>query len=176
MSLAERLAAEIRQSGPMTVAQFMTACLHDPRDGYYAARPALGAGGDFITAPLVSQIFGELIGLWMASAWQALGAPQRFVLVEMGPGDGTLMSDLLRGPKDGAVVLTGLNNLQVVRTAIVSGVAAVVLVRGKQPEQETIALAREHDLPLLSTPFTMYTACGRLFRAGLRGLEHKTRE
>jgi SAM-dependent MidA family methyltransferase len=99
MSLAERLAAEIRQSGPMTVAQFMTACLHDPRDGYYAARPALGAGGDFITAPLVSQIFGELIGLWMASAWQALGAPQRFVLVEMGPGDGTLMSDLLRAAR-----------------------------------------------------------------------------
>ncbi len=99
MSLAERLAAEIRQSGPMTVAQFMTACLHDPRDGYYATRPALGAGGDFITAPLISQMFGELIGLWMASAWQALGAPQRFALVEMGPGDGTLMSDLLRAAR-----------------------------------------------------------------------------
>jgi predicted transcriptional regulator len=87
-----------------------------------------------------------------------------------------LMSDLLRGPKDGAVVLTGLNNLQVVRTSIVSGVAAVVFVRGKRPEQETVALAREHELPLLSTPFTMYSACGRLFRAGLRGVEQKTRE
>lgn len=87
-----------------------------------------------------------------------------------------LMSDLLRGPKDGVVVLTGLNNLQVVRTSIVSGVAAVVFVRGKRPEQEMIALAREHDLPLLSTPFTMYSACGRLFRAGLRGVEQKTRE
>ena len=96
MSLAERLAAEIRQSGPMTVAQFMTACLHDPRDGYYATRPALGEGGDFITAPLISQMFGELIGLWMASAWRAMGAPPRVFLVEMGPGDGTLMSDLLR--------------------------------------------------------------------------------
>lgn len=96
MSLAERLAAEIRQSGPLTVAQYMTACLHDPQDGYYATRPALGDTGDFITAPLISQMFGELIGLWMASAWQAMGAPERFVLVEMGPGDGSLMSDLLR--------------------------------------------------------------------------------
>jgi NADH dehydrogenase [ubiquinone] 1 alpha subcomplex assembly factor 7 len=99
MSLAERLAAEIRQSGPLTMAQFMTACLHDPRDGYYATRPALGEAGDFITAPLISQMFGELIGLWMASAWQAMGSPARFALVEMGPGDGTLMSDLLRAAR-----------------------------------------------------------------------------
>ncbi|MEW5684864.1 MAG: SAM-dependent methyltransferase [Pseudomonadota bacterium] len=104
MSLAERLAAEIRQSGPLTVAQYMTACLHDPRDGYYATRPALGEAGDFITAPLISQMFGELIGLWMASAWQAMGSPPRFALVEMGPGDGTLMSDLLRAAR----VLPGL--------------------------------------------------------------------
>ncbi|PZQ54217.1 MAG: SAM-dependent methyltransferase [Phenylobacterium zucineum] len=99
MSLAQRLAAEIRQSGPLTVAQYMTACLHDPRDGYYATRPALGEAGDFITAPLISQMFGELIGLWMAGAWQAMGAPERFTLVEMGPGDGTLMSDLLRAAR-----------------------------------------------------------------------------
>ncbi|MBU1375508.1 MAG: SAM-dependent methyltransferase [Alphaproteobacteria bacterium] len=74
----------------------MTACLHDPQDGYYATRPALGEDGDFITAPLVSQMFGELIGVWAISAWQAMGAPARFVLAEIGPGDGTLMSDLLR--------------------------------------------------------------------------------
>lgn len=96
MSLADRLAAEIRQSGPITVAQFMTACLHDPQDGYYATRPALGEAGDFITAPLVSQMFGELIGVWAASAWRLMGEPERFSLVEMGPGDGTLMGDLLR--------------------------------------------------------------------------------
>ena len=99
MSLADRLAAEIRQSGPLTVAQYMTACLHDPVDGYYATRPALGETGDFVTAPLVSQMFGELIGIWMASSWQAIGAPPRVRLVEMGPGDGTLMSDLLRAAR-----------------------------------------------------------------------------
>ena len=95
-SLRDRLAAEIAQTGPLTVAQYMTACLHDPLDGYYATRPALGADGDFLTAPLVSQMFGELIGVWAASCWRLMGEPERFRLVEMGPGDGTLMSDILR--------------------------------------------------------------------------------
>ena len=99
MSLRDRLAAQIAQTGPLTIAQYMTACLHDPEGGYYATRPALGAEGDFITAPLVSQMFGELIGVWAISAWQAMGRPSPFRLVEMGPGDGTLMSDLLRAAR-----------------------------------------------------------------------------
>ena len=96
MSLRERLAAQIAAGGPLTLAQYMTACLHDPQAGYYATRPAIGEAGDFLTAPAVSQMFGELIGLWAAQAWRALGAPSRFRLVEAGPGDGTLMADLLR--------------------------------------------------------------------------------
>ena len=96
MPLSDRLIAQIAATGPIDVAQYMTACLHDPQDGYYATRPALGAEGDFITAPLVSQMFGELIGLWLAETWAALGHPPSFKLVEMGPGDGTLMSDILR--------------------------------------------------------------------------------
>ena len=99
MRLRERLAAQITQTGPMTMAQYMTACLHDPDGGYYATRPALGATGDFITAPLVSQMFGELIGIWAISAWTAMGSPPAIRLMEMGPGDGTLMSDLLRAAK-----------------------------------------------------------------------------
>jgi SAM-dependent MidA family methyltransferase len=99
MSLRERLAGEIAAHGPMDVARYMTACLHDPEFGYYATRPALGAGGDFITAPLVSQMFGELIGVWAIAAWEALGRPAPFRLVEMGPGDGTLMSDLTRAAR-----------------------------------------------------------------------------
>lgn len=99
MTLKERLAREIALTGPMTVADFVTRCLHDPRDGYYATRPALGEGGDFITAPLVSQMFGELIGLWAVATWQALGAPERFRLVEVGPGYGTLMDDALRAAR-----------------------------------------------------------------------------
>ena len=99
MSLGDRLAAQIRAGGPLTVPQYMTACLHDPRDGYYAVRPALGAAGDFITAPLVSQMFGELIGLWAVETWTRMGRPDPFRLVEIGPGDGSLMSDLLRASR-----------------------------------------------------------------------------
>jgi NADH dehydrogenase [ubiquinone] 1 alpha subcomplex assembly factor 7 len=96
MSLLERLAAQIAAHGPLSVAQYMTACLHDPDGGYYATRPAIGEGGDFITAPMISQMFGELVGVWAASAWELMGRPSAFRLVEMGPGDGTLMSDVLR--------------------------------------------------------------------------------
>jgi NADH dehydrogenase [ubiquinone] 1 alpha subcomplex assembly factor 7 len=99
MSLKARLAAEIAADGPIDVAAFMTRCLHDPLDGYYATRPALGERGDFITAPLVSQMFGELVGLWLVEAWRGLGAPERIVLAEAGPGDGTLMADVLRAAR-----------------------------------------------------------------------------
>jgi len=99
MSLRERLTAEIAATGPISVADYMGRCLHDPAFGYYATRPALGEDGDFITAPLVSQMFGELIGLWAVETWRRLGAPARVLLVEVGPGDGTLMSDALRAAK-----------------------------------------------------------------------------
>ncbi|MFC7378962.1 class I SAM-dependent methyltransferase [Brevundimonas sp. GCM10030266] len=99
MSLKARLAREIALTGPMTVADYMTRCLHDPQAGYYATRPALGATGDFITAPMISQMFGELIGLWAIELWNRLGAPERVRLVEVGPGDGTLMADALRAAR-----------------------------------------------------------------------------
>ncbi|MDI1364821.1 MAG: SAM-dependent methyltransferase, partial [bacterium] len=99
MSLLDRLKAQIAQDGPIGVAEYFTRCLHDPRDGYYATRPDLGPGGDFITAPLVSQMFGELIGLWAIETWTRMGRPAPFRLVEMGPGDGTLISDLLRAAR-----------------------------------------------------------------------------
>lgn len=98
-TLRPRIAREIALVGPMTVADYVTRCLHDPIDGYYATRPALGEGGDFVTAPLVSQMFGELIGLWAVETWHRLGAPERFRLVEVGPGDGTLMDDALRAAR-----------------------------------------------------------------------------
>jgi predicted transcriptional regulator len=92
--------------------------------------------------------------------------------VKAGTGS-DLMSDILRGPTNDVVLLTGLNNIQVIHTAVISGVKAVVLVRGKQPSSEMINQAHEHKLPLLSTPFTLYSSCGRLFSKGLRGVEQK---
>lgn len=84
-----------------------------------------------------------------------------------------LMSDMLRVPKTGVLLLSGLNSVQVVRTSVIAAVAAVVLVRGKRPNQDMIDQALEHGLPLMATPFTMFTACGRLFSRGLRGVETK---
>ena len=99
MSLLDRLKAQIAQDGPISVAEYFTRCLHDPRDGYYATRPALGEGGDFLTAPGVSQMIGELIGLWLLETWIRMGRPSPVRLVEMGPGDGTLISDILRAAR-----------------------------------------------------------------------------
>jgi len=99
VGLGDRLRAEIAAGGPITVADYMARCLFDPEGGYYATRPALGEDGDFITAPLVSQMFGELIGLWAAECWDRLSRPPHVLLVEMGPGEGTLMSDALRAAR-----------------------------------------------------------------------------
>lgn len=97
-ALKDRLIAMIRASGPISVATYMDLCLHDRRHGYYATRPGLGE--DFITAPEVSQVFGELIGLWAAHEWQQIGAPERFSLIEIGPGRGALMADALRATRN----------------------------------------------------------------------------
>lgn len=97
------LEREIRRliavAGPMPVADYMRLCLTHPQYGYYVTRAAIGAGGDFITAPEVSQMFGELVGLWVAAAWQEMGAPDNVRLVELGPGRGTMMLDVLRAAK-----------------------------------------------------------------------------
>ena len=81
-----------------------------------------------------------------------------------------LMSDLLRNPKGGALLLTGLTTVQVVRTSVIAGMAAVIFVRGKQPDSQIKEMAQEHGLPLLSSPYNMYSSCGRLFSNGLKSI------
>ncbi len=97
---APTLDAEIRHrialAGPMPVRQFMTLCLTHPQRGYYTTRDPFGRGGDFITSPEISQMFGELVGLWAASVWKLMGEPENVRLVELGPGRGTMMVDALR--------------------------------------------------------------------------------
>jgi SAM-dependent MidA family methyltransferase len=94
--LAARLKARIARGGPISVADYMETCLADATAGYYPSRQPIGAAGDFITAPEVSQIFGELLGLWAVAAWQSMGEPRGVLVAELGPGRGTLMADALR--------------------------------------------------------------------------------
>ncbi len=94
--LAARLKTMIARGGPIPVAEYMALCLTDPADGYYAAGTAIGAGGDFTTAPEVSQLFGEIVGAFLVDLWRRAGEPAGARLVELGPGRGTLMADVLR--------------------------------------------------------------------------------
>jgi len=98
-ALAALIKARIARTGPITLADYMADCLMHPEHGYYATRDPLGAAGDFITAPEISQMFGELIGLALAQAWLDQGSPAPFTLAELGPGRGTLMVDALRATK-----------------------------------------------------------------------------
>ena len=93
------LRARIGGDGPMPVDAYMRACLADPEHGYWRRAQTIGTGGDFITAPEISQVFGELIGLWCAVVWQGMGSPAPLRLVELGPGRGTLMRDTLRAAR-----------------------------------------------------------------------------
>ena len=93
---ANKLDRLLARDGPMTVAQFMGFCLADPEVGYYLTQHPFGRHGDFITAPEVSQMFGELLGAWCAHCYHSAGRPDVCNIVELGPGRGTLMADLMR--------------------------------------------------------------------------------
>ncbi len=97
--LRRLLIAQIRAQGPMPLAEYMATCLMHPEHGYYATRDPFGAAGDFTTAPEISQMFGELVGLSLAQCWLDQGAPAPFILAEAGPGRGTMMADILRATK-----------------------------------------------------------------------------
>ncbi len=94
--LAEKIKNLITQTGPIKISDYFAMCLADPDHGYYQTREPFGESGDFTTAPEISQLFGEMIGVFLVQAWQAQGAPEKVRIVEIGPGRGTLMSDALR--------------------------------------------------------------------------------
>jgi NADH dehydrogenase [ubiquinone] 1 alpha subcomplex assembly factor 7 len=97
--LGRLIARRIALTGPISVADFMAEALGHPRLGYYRRARPIGTAGDFVTAPEISQMFGELIGAWLAERWLAMGAPPAISLVELGPGRGTLMADALRASR-----------------------------------------------------------------------------
>lgn len=94
--LADKIKAFILANGPISVTDYFALCLADPEHGYYRTREPFGAKGDFTTAPEISQLFGEMVGIFLVQAWRAHGAPGEFHLAEIGPGRGTMMADMLR--------------------------------------------------------------------------------
>lgn len=97
--LERELRALVAAEGPIPLARYMALCLGHPVHGYYLTRDPFGADGDFVTAPEISQMFGELLGLWAAAVYASMGAPEEILLVELGPGRGTLMADALRAAR-----------------------------------------------------------------------------
>lgn len=123
--IAENLRARIASQGPLPVSVFMMEALFDPMAGYYATRDPIGAGADFITAPEISQMFGELLGLWCAQCWQDMGAPERLHLIELGPGKGTMMADMARAAR----AVPGF--AEALKLTLIEASAALKMVQGR---------------------------------------------
>jgi NADH dehydrogenase [ubiquinone] 1 alpha subcomplex assembly factor 7 len=153
LKLARRIAQRIAEEGPLSVADFMAAALTDPEYGYYMGRDPLGADGDFITAPEVSQMFGELIGLWCADTWQSLGAPSQVALVELGPGRGTLMADALRAARQVPDFTAALRVHLVEASPVLTARQEEALPDAKPAWHETLADVPELPLLLIANEF-----------------------
>ena len=153
-TLLDHLTQHIAAHGPMPVDQYMAACLTHPEFGYYRTRPAIGAGGDFITAPEISQVFGELAGLWAAACWQAMGAPERWRIVELGPGRGTLMSDALRALKVLPAARAGLEVLLIEASPVLAAQQRAAL------EECGVPVAWAESLRPTTHPFPLPTGEG----------------
>ena len=138
--LGAEIAGLIASEGPISVEHYMDLALSHPRYGYYRTHLPFGAGGDFITAPEISQMFGELIGLWALDCWMKLGRPSRLHLVELGPGRGTLMADALRAarivPGFGAALTVHLVETSEKLAAVQRDTLAKLAIGGQSPRAD----------------------------------------
>jgi len=155
VGLGTYLSRRIDRDGPLTLAQFMSEALGHPQWGYYVTRDPLGAGGDFTTAPEISQMFGEIIAAWLCMAWQAMGAPDAVNLVELGPGRGTLMADILRGARVRAEFHRALRPHLVETSPVLRGCQRDILANGEAAPVwcETFADVPEAPFLLVANEF-----------------------
>ena len=151
--LGEVLCRRIAKSGPVTLADYMAECLLHPEHGYYATRDPLGAAGDFTTAPEVSQMFGECLGLALAQAWADQGGPKRVILAELGPGRGTLMADVLRAAKALPGFRQAVELHLVEASPVLRARQAETLAEARPNWHDTVATLPEAPLFLLANEF-----------------------
>ena len=143
-SLKQRIIRHIKDNGPMNIAAYMSWCLLDPTQGYYPTRDPLGIDGDFITAPEISQMFGEVLGLWLIHAWRGIGSPKTVQLVEYGPGRGVMMSDILRSAR------LDKNFLAAIRLSLIETSSALEAKQAEQLANSGVPVnwvARLEDVP-----------------------------
>jgi len=151
--LRRQIAQQIRSQGAVTVATFMQLALAARQLGYYATRDPLGAAGDFITAPEISQMFGEMIGLWCVDTWYRLGKPDPLRLVELGPGRGTLMADALRAARLAPDFLAAID-LHLIDISEPLRAAQKAALDGYQPHwHETLETVPQGPLILIANEF-----------------------
>ncbi len=148
-ALRQRILSRIRAEGPLSVAEYMGICLLDPKDGYYPTRDPLGSEGDFITAPEISQMFGEVIGLWAIQSWTDMGEPASINLIELGPGRGIMMSDILRASRLAPDFLKALNVYLIDVSAALEAVQAKSLADSPVPVSWAGSLAEVPDGPTI---------------------------
>ena len=161
MTALEREIVElISHEGPITVARYMGLCLGHPAHGYYVTRNPFGPRGDFVTAPEISQMFGELIGLWCAEVWRQMGSPARVLLVELGPGRGTLMKDMLRAAKAVPEFRAALDVVLVETSPTLRDVQAGTLAETAVPPRWTATVEEA-----LSTPAPALVVANEFFDA-----------
>jgi NADH dehydrogenase [ubiquinone] 1 alpha subcomplex assembly factor 7 len=181
--LLERLLARIGSDGPISVAAYMADALYDARAGYYRVKDPIGAGADYVTAPELSQMFGELVGLWAVQSWFEMGAPAVFDLIELGPGRGTMLADALRAARRKPEFLAAAKvtlveaspALQAVQARALEAAPCPVLWTERLPagDRPAIVLANEF---LDCLPIRQFVAHEGVWRERLVGLDPSTRD
>ncbi|MDY8110089.1 SAM-dependent methyltransferase [Fulvimarina sp. 2208YS6-2-32] len=157
--LYESIAEDIAASGPMTIERFWQIALFDRKHGYYSAREPFGRSGDFTTAPEISQMFGELIGAWIAGAWDQLRRPSPFLLTEIGPGRGTLMADIVRTLRSAAPACLAAARIRLVETSErLAALQAVRLEPFDLPIRRVRRIGEIEDLPMILVANELFDA------------------
>ncbi len=180
--LADKIISLIRQTGPISVADYFSLCLADPEHGYYRTRQPFGRSGDFVTAPEISQLFGEMIGIFLISAWAGSGRPEAVRLIEIGPGRGTMMADALRVIEKASPTLYAAATVHLVETSQrLQTVQRQTLLRHKEriawhtafedvPDGFTLLAANElFD----AVPLRQFVKTGGRFRERMVGLDSR---